>query len=104
MANPYVAAVGLAVDVVGKLVQDRSEEAFGNLNPSATAGDPIEVTIPSGGTTTVPHGLGIVPSNGYTIVCKMGQGDVWDYQPPDDKFLYLQTSAAADLTIRVVVS
>ncbi len=104
MPNPYIAAAGLAMDFVGKLVQDRSEDAFGNLNPSATAGEPIEVTIPAAGTVTVPHGLGVVPSNGYTIVCKMGTGDVWDYQAPDNKFFYLQTSAPANLTIRIVVS
>ena len=104
MANPYVALAGVAIDVVQKFADGRSDEAFDSLNPFATANGPVAVTIPATGTVKVEHKLGAVPRNGWSLVCKLGAGDVWDYQAPDDKFLYLETDAASDLSIKLVVS
>lgn len=104
MAFPYIAAAGMAVDVVTKLAGDRSEEGFNGLNPTASAEGPITVVIPAEGQVTVEHKLGQLPQNGYSIQCKMGQGDVWDYQEPDGQHLYLETDATSDLTIKILVS
>ena len=104
MANPYVAALGLVVDVGTKLAQGRTEEAFDGLNPFASAGEPLTVTIPTAAPkqVKVEHKLNKVPQ-GYQVVCKMGAGDVWDYQAPDNRYLYLETDAGADLVVKIVV-
>lgn len=105
MAFPYVAAIGLAVDVGTKLGQGRTEEAFDSLNPFASAGGTQTVVIPTAAPKRVqhPHKLGKKPG-GWQQTCKMGAGDVWEYQAADDKFFYFETDAAADLTIQIVVS
>ncbi len=105
MANPYVAAAGLVVDVVGKLAEGRTEEAFGGLNPFASSGESQLVLIPATAPKQVahPHKLGKVP-NGWQQVCKRGAGDYWEYKEADDKFFYFETSATADLVIKIVVS
>lgn len=90
MANPYVAAIGLAVDVGTKLANGRTEDAFGSLNPFASASsEPLTFTVPAGGQVQVEHKLGKVP-NGRQIVCQINQGDVWEYQEPDDRYFYMQ--------------
>jgi hypothetical protein len=105
MANPYVAALGLVVDVGTKFANGRTEEAFDGLNPFASAGSAQTVVIPTASPKQVahPHKLGKKPS-GWQQTCKMGEGDVWEYQAADDKYFYFETNAGADLTIQIVVS
>jgi len=105
MANPYVAAIGLAVDVGTKFANGRTEEAFDSLNPFASAGESQTQTIviPSGSQIQHPHKLGKVP-NGWQPVRKMGPGDVWEYQEADDRFFYFETSAPDDITLKILVS
>lgn len=104
MVFPYVAAAGMVIDVVGKLASDRTEEGFNNLNSSAASEQAKTITLPATGQLAVPHGLGQVPQNGWALQCKLGAGDVWDYQAPDAQYVYLQTDSATDLTIKVVFS
>ena len=103
MVLGYIQAAGAVVDVADKLSGGRVDDAINSLNPFASSGEPLEVMLPAGGQLQVPHGLDRTPS-GYQIICKMGQGDVWDYQAPDGNFLYLETSAGSDLPIKIQVA
>lgn len=101
MPNPYVAAAGLVLDLGSKLVQGRTEEAFDGLNPFASAGEPLTVEFTAAGQQKVAHKLDRVPV-GWNPVCRLGSGQVWDYQEPDSQFFYLESDSA--LTIKILVS
>lgn len=103
MANPYVAALGLAVNVGQKLIDGRTEEAFDSLNPFASSNNVLEVTIPASGQVRVPHKAGKKP-NGHIAIYQSVDAVWWDYQVPDDKFFYLQTSAGTDVNLKLIVA
>ena len=102
MPIPYVAAIGAVVNVgtqvAQKVQQDRSTKAFASQN-GISQGTPLSFSLASG-QQAVPHRLGRVPQ-GWNLVCRMANEQVWDYQAPDAENLYLETSGAVDVKILV---
>lgn len=102
MPIPYVAAIGAVVNVgtqiAQKVQQDRSSKAFASQN-GISQGGPLEASLASG-QQAIPHRLGRVPQ-GWSLVCRMANEQVWDYQAPDAENLYLETSGAVDVKLLV---
>lgn len=104
MPNPYVAAIGAVVDlgsqVASKIQQDRDRKAHeSNVSP-LSGGRTLSVTFSVAGTQNVQHLLGRQPT-GWIVVGKTATCDVWNTSSPDSSFLYLESSAAATLTLLV---
>lgn len=102
MPIPYVAAIGAVVNagtqIASKVQQDRASKSAASQN-GISQGEPLELSL-STGTQAIPHRLGRVPQ-GWNLVCRMGNEQVWDYQAPDAENLYLETSGAVDVKILV---
>lgn len=102
MAIPYIAAIGAVVNVgtqvAQKVQQDRSTKAFASQN-GISQGTPLEFSL-ANGQQAVPHRLGRVPQ-GWNLVCRMANQQVWDYQAPDAENLYLETNGVVDVKLLV---
>ena len=105
-AIPYVGAV-LGVAKTGlQIAQQIDEQKEDELSPVANAAPPLTVSgLHSTTVVKVAHLLDRIPE-AWEVVGKTGAGDVYDSQPPDNRFLYLACSAdpASPVTAKIRVS
>jgi hypothetical protein len=67
--------------------------------PKQLYGSPVEVSLLAGN-NIVPHKADSVP-NGFIVIYQDSASNIYDYEKPDRKNLYL--NASAPVTIKIVV-
>lgn len=60
----------------------------------------INASLVNGSVNLVPHGLGRVP-NGYVVIYKSANSDLWDDSNPDSLFLRLNVTANVNVKLWV---